>query len=157
MTGAPPPPSGDGSPPGPRAGAVPDPGPADAPPPPPPGNAAEPPPPIGGGGRRFSTRLIVVVAIIALLVVGGVVKLAGGQNARYTVVTSSSTDGTFNAGDCVSLSSTRVTRSTCSGAHDAQIIRVVHGHETCPGGTTEFDVNDGTGNLCLDEGNHSKG
>jgi hypothetical protein len=106
----------------------------------------------------LTRRLVVVLAVVAALVVLAVIGASvASHNSRYPIVSSSSTDGTFSAGDCVSLSTTRVTKADCATAHDAQIIEVIHGDSSCPAGTEEFDVNDGTGNLCLDRGNHSSG
>jgi hypothetical protein len=116
------------------------------------------PPPVSRGSRWLNRRLLIVLAVLAALVVIAVIGAAvAGHNSRYTIVSSSSTDGTFSAGDCVSLSATRVTKAQCTSAHDAQIIQVIHAKQTCPSGTEEFDVNDGTGNLCLDRGNNAKG
>jgi hypothetical protein len=136
-----------------------------SPPPAPPAGVAPPPipasyapAPIGARRGWRNRRLVILLAVIALLVIAGVVgAVVASHNSRFTIVSSSSTDGTFSAGDCVSLSATRVTKRDCTGAHDAQIIQVIHGNQTCPSRTEEFDVNDGTGNLCLDRGNHSKG
>jgi hypothetical protein len=110
-----------------------------------------------GRGRLIRTLAVVLIVVSVLLVIAFIAADVAGHNSRFTIVSSSSTDGTFKAGDCVSLSTSRVTQATCTGAHDAQIIRVIHAKETCPGGTEEFDVNDGTGNLCLDRGNNAKG
>jgi hypothetical protein len=122
-----------------------------------PGYTAEPPP-VARGGGRLNRRLLIVLAVIVVLVVAAFVGAAlRSHSSRYTIVGSSSTDGTFSAGDCVSLSATRVTKADCGSAHDAQIIQVIHAGQTCPGGTEEFDVSDSTGNLCLDRGNSSKG
>ena len=140
--------------------------PAQPPLPPTPATSSVPPIPAGYGaasppvrrGGFLTRRLVIVLAVIAALVGIAVIGAAvAAHNSRFTIVTSSSTDGTFSAGDCVSLSATRVTKMTCTGAHDAQIIQVIHATQMCPGGTEEFDVNDGTGNLCLDRGNNSKG
>ncbi len=117
------------------------------------------PPPVSRGRRWLDRRLLIVLAIVVALVVAAVIGAAVSRShgSRLPIVASQSTDGTFVAGNCVSLSSTRVTQADCSGAHDAQIIQVIHAKQTCPSGTTEFDVNDGTGNLCLDTANNSKG
>jgi len=97
--------------------------------------------------------------IVALLVVAGIGAAVARSHTSgsHSIVSSSSTDGTFHAGDCVSLSTTRVTQADCGRAHDAQVIQVVHGADSCPAGTGEFSVTDGTGNLCLDKSNNSKG
>jgi hypothetical protein len=117
-----------------------------------------PPPPVSRGRGWLTRRLVIVLAVVAALVVAAVVGVAiSSHSSRLPLVTSSSTDGTFSAGDCVSLSATRVTKTDCGGAHDAQIIQVIHAQQGCPSGTVEFDVNDGSGNLCLDRGNNSKG
>ncbi len=127
-------------------------------PPIPPGSAAAPPPPLAPRRGWLSRRLLVVLAVMVVLAVGAVVGASlASHRSNFPVVTSSSTDGTFNAGDCVSLSATRVSKADCGTAHDAQIIEVIHAGQSCPSGVEEFDVNDGTGNLCLDRGNHSKG
>ncbi len=98
-------------------------------------------------------------AIVALVAIAGIGAALGRSHSssNYPIVSSSSTDGTFHAGDCVSLSTTRVTQADCGRAHDAQIIQVVHGTDSCPVGTGEFSVTDGSGNLCLDKSNNSKG
>ncbi len=126
--------------------------------PPPPGHGAAAPP-VSRGGGWLTRRLVTVLAIIAALVVVAVIgaAISSSHGSRLPLVSSQSSDGTFHSGDCVSLSATRVTKSDCGGAHDAQIIEVVHGNQACPAGTQEFDVNDGSGNLCLDPGNNSKG
>lgn len=149
MSGQPPPPGPDLPPrPSPATSSL---------PPIPAGYGAAPPPVSRSRGRR-NRRLLIVLAVLAALVVLAVIgAVVASHNSRFPIVSSSSTDGTFSAGDCVSLSATRVTKAQCTGAHDAQIIRVIHAKETCPGGTEEFDVNDGTGNLCLDRGNNAKG
>ncbi len=107
----------------------------------------------------MNRRLLIVLAVVAALVVAAVIgaALTSSHSSRLPLVSSQSTDGTFHSGDCVSLSSTRVTKSDCGGAHDAQVIQVLHGQQTCLSGTNEFDVNDGSGNLCLDTGNNAKG
>ncbi len=174
MTGSPPPPDQDLAPQPPA-----DPGPAVGPPPAAPGTPEIPgspapqnpdswtlPPVAAGYGaaplplrRRDSRRnrlLVVMAVLMALMVLSGVAVAITSRNA-HTIVSSSSTDGTFKAGDCVSLSATRVTSMPCSGAHDAQIVQVIHSGQRCPTGVEEFDVNDGTGNLCLDRGNNAKG
>jgi hypothetical protein len=97
------------------------------------------------------------MVVTVVVIIGFIVVAVARPTSRFTVVSSSSTDGTFSGGDCVSLSATRVTKMTCNGAHDAQVIEVIHGNHACPIGTEEFDVTDGTGNLCLDRGNNSKG
>jgi hypothetical protein len=127
--------------------------------PPVPGGYGVAPPPVSRGRRWLNRRLLIVVAVIVVLVVAAVIgsAISSSHRSRLPLVGSQSTDGTFHSGDCVSLSATRVTKSDCGGAHDAQVIQVIHGNQTCPGGTQEFDVNDGTGNLCLDSANKSKG
>jgi hypothetical protein len=149
--------SGPAPPPGPAAPAQP-PVPTTAPLPSIPAGYGAAPPPVGGRTGWMSRRLVIVLAILAVLVGVAVVAASlASHSSRLPLVSSSSTDGTFSAGDCVSLSSTRVTKTDCGGAHDAQIIEVVHSKQMCPSDTQEFDVNDGTGNLCLDTGNNSKG
>ena len=115
------------------------------------------PPPVSRGTGWLIRRLLIVAVVIAVLVVAALIGAAVSHTTHQTVVSSSSTDGTFTAGDCVSVSATRVTKADCSGAHDAQIIQVIHGTQTCPGGTVEFEVTDGTGSLCLDKSNNAKG
>ncbi len=149
MTGPPTAPDTPGEPPPPPPQAL---------PPLPPGYGTAPPP--AGRPSRLSRRLLIVLGVIvALVVVAGIGAAVARSHTsgNYPIVSSSSTDGTFKAGDCVSLSTTRVTQADCGRAHDAQIIQVLHGTETCPAGTTEFQVTDGTGNLCLDKSNNSKG
>ena len=108
-------------------------------------------------GLLVRTLAIGLVVVTVLVVIGFIVAAVTRHNSRFSIVASSSTDGTFQAGNCVSLSASRVTQADCGGAHDAQIIQVIHAGHGCPLGTEEFDVNDGTGNLCLDRGNNSKG
>ena len=92
------------------------------------------PPPVSRGRGWLNRRLLIMLAVVAALVVAAVIGAAiSAHSSRLTMVSSQSTDGTFNAGDCVSLSATRVTKSDCGGAHDAQIIQVIHGKQTCPG------------------------
>lgn len=146
-------------------------GPAPAPPPPasipaaaPPGSA--PPAPLPGtapaavatrpGRGLLRRRNIIIAAVVLLLVIGAISEQFAGHNGNFTIVSSSSTDGTFHGGDCVSLTSTKVILAECSGAHDAQIIDVIHGSDSCPVGTEEYSVKDGTGNLCLDKSNSSR-
>lgn len=127
--------------------------PSSALPPPPPGTPIAPVAGVTRGGRG-NRRWVIVGAVVALLIVLGIVgELVSRSNSQFTIVPSSSTDGTFTAGDCVKLNSTTVTKADCLGAHDGQIIQVVHGGQSCPSGTDEFDVTDGTGNLCIDKGN----
>ena len=116
-----------------------------------------PVPPAPPARRSNRTLFIVIGVVVVLVLIGGIVSLVSRQNSRFTIVPSASTDGTFHAGDCVTLTSTTVHNADCSSAHDAQIIQVIHGSETCPAGTQEFDVTDNTGNLCLDKGNSSSG
>jgi hypothetical protein len=122
---------------------------------PPPNDQA--PPPGSRGAGWLTRRLLIVAAVIAALIVAAVIGAAVSHSTHQAIVNSSSTDGTFNAGDCVSVSATRATKADCGGAHDAQIIQVIHGTQTCSGGTVEFEVTDGTGSLCLDKSNNAKG
>lgn len=131
-------------------------------PPPPPGTVPAPAPgaqlPMPPGPPRrggISTRYIVIGVVVLLLIIGGIASIFARQNSHFTIVPSASTDGTFHAGDCVTLNSTSVHYADCSSAHDAQIIQVIHGSQSCPSGTEEYDVNDNTGNLCLDKSNSS--
>jgi hypothetical protein len=162
MTGEPPQPPSEGPPPPPELPGAPTPLHPASPDtwslPPVPERYAPIPLPVSRDRRRLTRILAIVLMVVTVLVVIGFIGIAVfGRYSRYTIVSSSSTDGTFKAGNCVSLSTTRVTQADCGSAHDAQIIQVIHGKQTCPSGTEEFDVNDGTGNLCLDRANNSKG
>jgi hypothetical protein len=115
------------------------------------------PPPLTRRPGWLNRPLLLIATVVLLLVIAAVIGAAISHTTSATIVSSSSTDGTFNAGDCVSLSATRVTKADCSSAHDAQIIQVIHGTQSCPAGTVEFEVTDGTGSLCLDKSNNAKG
>lgn len=110
------------------------------------------PPSRRGRGRR--TTWIVVAIVVVIVVIGAVVAALARSNSRFNIDSNSaSSDGTFHGGDCVTLSTTQVHSAACTSTHDGQIIKVIHGSDTCPAGTDIFKVQDGTGDLCIDKGN----
>lgn len=97
------------------------------------------------GVRVIVTTVVVLIAGIGALI--GVFHHGSGG---------SSTDGTFSTGDCVRVTSSSVANADCGGSHDGRITAVLHdSYSSCPSGSQEFDVNDNTGNLCVDTGDSS--
>lgn len=115
-------------------------------------------PPGTGRAGRFHRRLLIVGVACAITValVAALVATVVSHGTHDSIVSSSSTDGTFIAGNCVSLSATRATKVDCGGAHDALIVQVIHSPQACAAGTVEFEVTDGTGSLCLDKSNNAR-
>jgi hypothetical protein len=94
---------------------------------------------------RRSPRTVISIAIAVVVVVAGLVAFLTARHGG------SSSDGAFNTGDCVTLTSSQVRLASCGDTHDGRITAVLHqSYDTCPSGSDEYDVTDNTGNLCID-------
>ena len=103
---------------------------------------------LGGCGGLV---VLVIIAIVILAAIGG------SSPSKIPLVNSSSTDGTFHSGDCITIGGDPATggqvrkASSCAGTIDGEVIQVVHSSsDQCPSGTQRLVISDGTGDLCVD-------
>ncbi|HZS15779.1 MAG TPA: hypothetical protein VFC09_14385 [Candidatus Dormibacteraeota bacterium] len=112
--------------------------------------------PLGVPAGRAGVRRGILATRSLLTIVIAVIVVAGAIAGFVTTRGGSSTDGTFSTGDCVTLTSSQVRLASCSATYDGKVTAVLHqSYQTCPSGSDEFDVTDGTGNLCIDRSQSS--